>query len=41
MDLIGALPKTARGKLISIYVVTLVDYFGKWPEAAALQDKTV
>ena len=37
MDLIGPLPKTARGNK---YVVTLVDYFSKWPEAAALQDKT-
>ena len=37
MDLIGSLPKTARGHK---YMVTLVDYFSKWPEAVALQDKT-
>ena len=37
MDLIGPLPKTAGANQ---YVVTLVDYFSKWPEAAALQDKT-
>ena len=37
MDLIGPLPTTARGNK---YVVTLVDYFSKWPEAAPLKDKT-
>ena len=24
----------------SMYMVTLVDYFSKWPEAAPLKDKT-
>ena len=37
MDLIGPLPKTARGNK---YMVTLVDYFSKWSMATALQDKT-
>lgn len=37
MDLIGPLPTTTRGNK---YVITLVDYFSKWPEAAPLQDKT-
>ena len=37
IDLIGPLPKTSRGNR---YVVTLVDYFSKWPEAAPLPDKT-
>ena len=36
MDLIGPLPTTRGNK----YVITLVDYFSKWPEAAPLQDKT-
>ena len=37
IDLIGPLPATSRGNK---YVVTLVDYFSKWPEAAPLPDKT-
>ena len=36
IDLIGPLPETKRGNR---YVVTLVDYFSKWPEAEPLQDK--
>ena len=36
-DLIGPLPTTSKGNK---YVVTLVDYFSKWPEAAPLKDKT-
>ena len=37
IDLVGPLPKMSRGNQ---YIVTLVDYFSKWPEAEALQDKT-
>jgi len=37
IDLIGPLPKTERGNR---YIVTLVDFFSKWPEAEPLQDKT-
>ena len=37
MDLIGPLPTTSSGNK---YVVTLVDYFSKWPEAAPLKDKS-
>jgi len=37
IDLIGPLPRTKNGNR---YIVTLVDYFSKWPEAAPLQDKT-
>ncbi|KAL5509260.1 hypothetical protein EMCRGX_G004598 [Ephydatia muelleri] len=37
IDLIGPLPTTSKGNK---YVVTLVDYFSKWPEAAPLKDKT-
>ena len=37
IDLIGPLPTTDRGNR---YIVTLVDYFSKWPEAAPLPDKT-
>ena len=37
IDLIGPLPETSRGNK---YVVMLVDYFSKWPEAAPLPDKT-
>ena len=37
MDLIGPLPTTPRGNK---YVVILVDYFSKWPEAAPLKDKS-
>ena len=37
IDLIGPLPLTQKGNK---YVVTLVDYFSKWPEAAPLPDKS-
>lgn len=37
IDLVGPLPKTKSGNR---YIVTLVDYFSKWPEAEALPDKT-
>lgn len=37
IDLIGPLPLTTRGNK---YIVTLVDYFSKWPEAAPLPNKT-
>lgn len=37
IDLIGPLPRTARGNK---YIVTLVDFFSKWPEAEALPDKS-
>ena len=37
IDLIGPLPETPRGNK---YIVTLVDYFSKWPEAEALPDKS-
>ena len=33
----GPLPTTVNGNK---YVVTLVDYFSKWPEAAPLKDKS-
>ncbi len=36
IDLIGPLPKTKHG---NFYIVTLIDYFSKWPEAAALSNK--
>ena len=37
IDLIGPLPLTAKGNK---YIVTLLDYFSKWPEAAPLPNKT-
>ena len=37
IDLVGPLPLTPRGNR---YIITLTDYFSKWPEAASLQDKT-
>ena len=37
IDLIGPLPQTARGNR---YIVTLMDYFSKWPEAEPLPDKS-
>ena len=33
----GPLPTTVNGNK---YVVTLVDYFSKWPEAGPLKDKS-
>lgn len=36
IDLIGPLPATKAGNK---YIITLMDYFSKWPEAAALPDK--
>ena len=38
IDLIGPLPTTSNGNK---YVVTLVDYFSKRPEASPLPDKSV
>ena len=35
--LVGPLPETPRGNK---YIITVTDYFSKWPEAAPLQDKT-
>ena len=35
--MIGPLPKTERG---NCYIITLVDYFSKWPEAERTADKT-
>ena len=35
IDLTGPLPTTVNGNK---YVVTLVDYFSKWPEAVPLND---
>lgn len=37
VDLIGPLPKTSRGNQ---YIMTVSDYFSKWPEATALPDKS-
>lgn len=37
IDLIGPLPETASGHK---YVMTLMDYYTKWAEAAPLKDKT-
>ncbi|KAL5468790.1 hypothetical protein EMCRGX_G029909 [Ephydatia muelleri] len=37
IDLIGPLPLTAKG---NTYIVTLLDYFSKWPEASPLPNKT-
>ena len=36
IDIIEPLPKTKSGKK---YIVTLIDYFSKWPEAEALANK--
>ena len=35
--MIGKLPKTADGNQ---YIVTLMDYFSKWPEAEAVKSKS-
>ena len=37
VDIVGPLPVTARGNR---YIVTLVDYFSKWPEAEPLPNKS-
>ena len=37
IDLIGPLPMTTKGNK---YIITLVDYFSKWPEAQALENKS-
>ena len=37
IDLIGPLPLTTSG---NSYIVTCSDYFTKWPEAAAIPDKS-
>ena len=37
IDLIGPRTTTSNGNK---YVVTLVDYFSKWPEASPLPDKS-
>ena len=37
IDLVGPLPRTERG---SRYIVTLVEYFSKWPEAEPIPDKS-
>lgn len=37
MDLIRPMPETPRGNK---YIITLVDYFSKWAEAAPLPNKT-
>ena len=37
IDLVGPLPETSRGNK---YIITCMDYFSKWPEAAPLQSKS-
>lgn len=37
VDMIGPLPQTENGNR---YIITLVDYFSKWPEAEAVPDKS-
>ena len=37
MSTVGPLPETPRGHK---YIVTVTDYFSKWPEASPLRDKT-
>ena len=37
INLVGPLPETDRGNK---YIITAMDYFSKWPEAAPLSDKT-
>ena len=37
IDLIGPLPITSRGNR---FIITLVDYFSKWPEAEAIPNKS-
>ena len=36
MDIIGPMPETPKGNK---FIVTLIDYFTKWAEAAPLPDK--
>ena len=36
IDLVGPLPETKQGNK---YIITLSDYFSKWPEAAAIPSK--
>ncbi len=38
IDLVGPFPRTGSGNQ---YIITCSDYFTKWPEAAAIPDKTV
>ena len=38
IDLIGPLPETKAGNK---YIITLCDYFSKWPEAMPLKSKCV
>lgn len=37
IDLVGPLPLTGNG---NSYIITCSDYFTKWPEAAAIKDKS-
>ncbi len=37
IDLVGPLPLTSSG---NVYIITCSDYFTKWPEAAALKEKS-
>jgi len=37
IDMVGKLPKTADGNQ---YIITLMDYFSKWPEAEAVKSKS-
>ena len=37
IDIVGPLPETVRGNK---YIITVTDYFSKWPEAGPLPDKS-
>ena len=37
IDIVGPLPETVRGNK---YIITVTDYFSKWPEAGPLADKS-
>ena len=37
IDMIGKLPKTTNDNQ---YIITLMDYFSKWPEAEAVKSKS-
>ena len=37
IDLIGPLPRTIEG---NVYIITCTDFFTKWPEAAAIKEKS-